>query len=353
MSAAASISRSAEVLVLERESQSGYHSSGRSAAYFAPAYGNEVVQLLTKLSTEDYLHPASYFDDQLLRPRASLFVARANQRQAIERMQAAQPRLERLDLRCHDASLLTAHCEHGLFDAEGGDLNVHAILQGYRRQLRQNGADLRVDAEVTAVTSLGHGWEVDCANGLSVRATKVVNAAGAWADDIGQLAGLPPLGLIPKRRTACLVQPQKDWNVEEWPMVINIDEEVYFKSEAGHLMVSPADETDTVPCDAQPEEIDVAVAIDRYQQIIDHPYAAPTHTWAGLRTFAPDRTLVVGPDPEARRFFLPAGQGGYGVQSAPAMARLATQMVLDQPIDKAVQPIVQRVRPNRLIKGES
>ena len=136
-------------------------------------------------------------------------------------------------------------------------------------------------------------------------------------------------------------------------MVINIDEEVYFKSEAGHLMVSPADETDTVPCDAQPEEIDVAVAIDRYQQIIDHPYAAPTHTWAGLRTFAPDRTFVVGPDPRLAGFYWLAGQGGYGVQSAPAMARLATQMVLDQPIDKAVQPIVQRVRPNRLIKGES
>ena len=134
---------------------------------------------------------------------------------------------------------LTEHCEHGLFDAEGGDLNVHAILQGYRRQLRQNGADLRVDAEVMAVTLLAQGWEVGCANGLTVRATKVVNAAGAWADDIGQLAGLPSLGLIPKRRTACLVQPQADWNVDEWPMLINIDEEVYFKSEAGQLMVSP------------------------------------------------------------------------------------------------------------------
>ncbi|NDG94028.1 MAG: FAD-binding oxidoreductase, partial [Gammaproteobacteria bacterium] len=237
LSAAASISQSAEVLVLERESHSGYHSSGRSAAYFAPAYGNEVVQLLTKLSTEDYLHPASYFDDQLLAPRASLFVARADQGQAVERMQAAQPRLEKLD---HDAMRrrvppLTARCEHGLFDAEGGDLNVHAILQGYRRQLRQKGADLRVDAEVIAVTSLGQGWEVACANGLTVRATKVVNAAGAWADAIGQLAGLSPLGLIPKRRTACLVQPQADWNVDEWPMVINIDEEVYFKSEAGQL----------------------------------------------------------------------------------------------------------------------
>ena len=355
LSAAAGISQSAEVLVLERESQSGYHSSGRSAAYFAPAYGNEVVQLLTKLSTEDYLHPASYFDDQLLTPRASLFVARADQRQAAERMQAAQPRLAKLDRDAMRRRVppLKEHCEHGLFDAEGGDLNVHAILQGYRRQLRQNGADLRVDAEVIAVTSLGQGWEVACANGLTVRATKVVNAAGAWADAIGQLAGLSPLGLIPKRRTACLVQPQADWNVDEWPMVINIDEEVYFKSEAGRLMVSPADETDTVPCDAQPEVIDVAIAIDRYQQIIDHPDAAPTHTWAGLRTFAPDRTFVVGPDPRLADFYWLAGQGGYGVQSAPAMARLAAQMVLDQPIDKAARPIVQRVRPNRLIEGDS
>ena len=314
-----------------------------------------MVQLLTKLSTEDYLHPASYFDDQLLAPRASLFVARANQGQAVERMQAAQPRLEKLD---HDAMRrrvppLTTHCEHGLFDAEGGDLNVHAILQGYRRQLRQKGADLRVDAEVIAVTSLGQGWEVACANGLTVRATKVVNAAGAWSDAIGQLAGLSPLGLIPKRRTACLVQPQADWNVDEWPMVINIDEEVYFKSEAGQLMVSPADETDTVPCDAQPEVIDVAIAIDRYQQIIDHPDASPTHSWAGLRTFAPDRTFVVGPDPRLDGFYWLAGQGGYGVQSAPAMARLAAQTVLDQPIDKAAQPILQRVLPHRLIKGES
>jgi D-arginine dehydrogenase len=269
-------------------------------------------------------------------------------------MQAALPRLERLDRDAMRRRIppLTAPCEYGLYDAEGGDLNVHAILQGYRRRLRQSGVDLCVDAEVMAVTPRGQGWEVACANGLMVRAAKVVNAAGAWADDIGQLAGLPPLGLIPKRRTACLVQPRTDCNVDEWPMVINIDEEVYFKSEAGQLMVSPADETDTVPCDAQPEEIDVAIAIDRFQQIIDHPDAAPTHTWAGLRTFAPDRTFVVGPDPRLEGFYWLAGQGGYGVQSAPAMARLATQMVLDQPIDKAVQPIVQRVLPNRLINGE-
>ena len=354
LSAAAGMSQSAQVLVIERESQPGYHSSGRSAAYFAPAYGNEVVQLLTKLSTEDYLNPAPYFEDQLLTPRASLFVARSNQWQAVEQMQSSQPRLERLDRDVMKFRVppLTAHCEHGLYDAEGGDLNVHAILQGYRRQLLRNGVDICVDAEVIAVNPLGQGWEVACENGLTVRASKVVNAAGAWADEIGKLAGLLPLGLIPKRRTACLVEPQSDWNVDEWPMVVNIDEEVYFKSEAGQLMVSPADETDTTPCDAQPEEIDIATAIDRYQQIVDHPDAAPTHKWAGLRTFAPDRTFVVGADPRLEGFYWLAGQGGYGVQSAPAMARLAAQMVLDQPIDKLVQPMVQRVLPNRLIKSE-
>ena len=159
LSAAAGISQSAEVLVLERESQPGYHSSGRSAAYFAPAYGNEVVQLLTTLSAEDYLHPAPYFDDQLLTPRASLFVARSNQWQAVERMQAALPRLERLDRDALTRRVppLTVHCEYGLYDAEGGDLNVHAILQGYRRRLRQNGVDLCVDAEVMAVTPRGQG----------------------------------------------------------------------------------------------------------------------------------------------------------------------------------------------------
>ena len=351
ISAAAELSECCKVLLLERESQAGYHSSGRSAAYFAPAYGNEVVQVLTRESTEDYQHPKDYFDDQLLEPRASLFVAEAKREDAIATMQKAQPWLQRLEGEALRDLVppLNASLSIGLLDPEGGDLNVHAILQGYQRKFRAHGGQLRFDAHVVAVEPIAAGWEVKLESGESIHAPMIVNAAGAWADPIASLAGLQGVGLQPKRRTACLVQPKSEWRTQSWPMVIDIDETVYFKHESGQLMVSPADETDSPPCDAQPEEIDVAIAIDRYQGVIDHGDAKPSHTWAGLRTFAPDRTFVVGPDPRAKGFFWLAGQGGYGVQSAPAMARLATQLVLGQPVSEAVEPVLHRVLPDRLL----
>jgi D-arginine dehydrogenase len=307
--------------------------------------------VLTRESTEDYQHPKDYFDDQLLEPRASLFVAEAKREDAIATMQKAQPWLQRLEGEALRDLVppLNASLSIGLLDPEGGDLNVHAILQGYQRKFRAHGGQIRFDAQVVAIESKSAGWEVKLESGESIHAPNIVNAAGAWADQIGSVAGLQGLGLQPKRRTACLVQPKPEWQTQSWPMVIDIDETVYFKHESGQLMVSPADETDSPPCDAQPEELDVAIAIDRYQRVIDHGDAKPSHTWAGLRTFAPDRTFVVGPDPRTEGFFWLAGQGGYGVQSAPAMARLATQLVLGQPISDAVKPVLHRILPDRLL----
>jgi len=351
ISAAAELSGRCKVLLLERESQPGYHSSGRSAAYFAPAYGNDVVQVLTRASTADFQHPADYFDDRLLEPRASLFVAETEREDAIETMQKVQPWLQRLEGEALRDLVppLNASLSIGLLDPDGGDLNVHAILQGYQRKFRAHGGQIRFDAQVVAIESKSAGWEVKLESGESIHAPNIVNAAGAWADQIASVAGLQGLGLQPKRRTACLVQPKPEWQTQSWPMVIDIDETVYFKHESGQLMVSPADETDSPPCDAQPEELDVAIAIDRYQRVIDHGDAKPSHKWAGLRTFAPDRTFVVGPDPRTEGFFWLAGQGGYGVQSAPAMARLATQLVLGQPISDAVKPVLHRILPDRLL----
>jgi D-arginine dehydrogenase len=351
ISAAAELSEHCKVLLLERELQPGYHSSGRSAAYFAPAYGNEVVQVMTRESASDYQYPADFFDDVLLLPRASLFVAEAERMDAIAAMQESHPWLCRLEgqaLRDLVPPLNVAFSV-GLLDPEGGDLNVHAILQGYQRKFRANGGRIRFDANVVAIKPSSAGWEVRLEQDESIQTSKIVNAAGAWADQIAFAANLKGLGLQPKRRTACLVKPKPEWGIQSWPMVIDIDETVYFKHESGQLMVSPADETNSPPCDAQPEELDVAIAIDRYQRLIDHGSATPSHTWAGLRTFAPDRTFVVGPDPRADGFYWLAGQGGYGVQSAPALARLATQLVLGKPTSEAVKPVLNRILPDRLL----
>jgi D-arginine dehydrogenase len=204
---------------------------------------------------------------------------------------------------------------------------VHELHQGYLRKFRARGGVLFNSMGVDGLDYANGGWNVT-ADKLRFSAPYVVNAAGAWADQIAALAGLSPVGLTPKLRTAALVPVPAALGVPKYPIVIDIAEQFYFKPDAGDLLVSPADETPVEPCDAQPDEFDIAVAIDRIEQVTTLQISRVTHRWAGLRTFAPDKTPVIGWDSRATGFFWLAGQGGYGIQTAPALSELAAASIL-------------------------
>jgi D-arginine dehydrogenase len=213
-----------------------------------------------------------------------------------------------------------------VIEDDAADVDVHALHQGYLRELRIRGGMLAVDTHVRQLLHRGGQWQVETQGGV-LRAPVLVNAAGAWADAVANCAGASPLGIQPCRRTAVLVELPENVRGSAWPMVIDIDETFYMKPDAGLLLISPADETPVEPSDVQPEEIDVATAIDRVENATSLKIRRVRKRWAGLRSFAPDRSPVIGFDPVLRGFFWFAGQGGYGIQTAPAAAKLAAALL--------------------------
>jgi D-arginine dehydrogenase len=218
-----------------------------------------------------------------------------------------------------------------LYEENARDIDVHALHQGYLRGFKAAGGVVRTDCEIRALQRDGGSWRVS-ASGGDFGADIVVNAAGAWADEIAGRAGVPAIGLVPKRRTALIVAAPDGVRPNAWPMVVDVDERFYLKPDAGRLLVSPADETPSPPCDAQPEDIDVAVCVDRIQRAFDLEVRRIENKWAGLRSFVADKTPVVGYDPDVPGFFWLAGQGGYGIQSAPALARMAAAILERRPV---------------------
>ncbi|MGK9170232.1 FAD-binding oxidoreductase [Inquilinus limosus] len=336
--AGASLARAAadgcRVLLLEREGQPGYHSSGRSAALFSETYGNAVVRALSTGSRDFFRSPPEDFAGFVLtRPRGAMHVGRPGQegtiRSRAEALAALVPSVREIGAAEAVARVpvLQPHRVAGaVFEPEALDIDTNGLLQGSLRGLRRRGGEVRTGAEVTALAPLpGGGWRIETAAG-PVEAGVVVNAAGSWADAIAALAGVAPVGLVPKRRTAFLFDAPGH-AVDEWPLVVDLDETFYFKPDAGKLLGSPADETPSPPCDAQPEEIDVAVAVDRIETATTLRIRRLTHRWAGLRSFVADKTPVLGFDPEAPGFFWCAGQGGYGFQTAPALAWLGAALL--------------------------
>ena len=341
--AGASLARAAadssRVLLLERESQPGYHASGRSAALFSETYGNAVVRALSTGSRDVLRAPPEDFAGFVLtRPRGAMHVGRPGQEDAIrgraEALAALVPSVREIgaaDATARFPVLQPQRVGGAVFEPEALDLDTNGMLQGSLRGLRRRGGEVRTGAEVTALTKLpGGGWRIDTTAG-AVEAGIVVNAAGSWADAIAALAGVAPVGLVPKRRTAFLFDVP-GYDVDGWPMVVDLDETFYIKPDAGKLLGSPADETPSPPCDAQPEEIDIAVAVDRIEGATTLQIRRLTHRWAGLRSFVADKTPVLGFDPAAPGFFWCAGQGGYGFQTAPAMARLGAALLRGDPI---------------------
>ncbi len=355
-SAAAELAAYAKVVLLEMEVQPGYHATGRSAAFFEAAYGNSVVRGITAASGHFYRAPPEGFTEAtLFRPRDCLFIGREDQLARLKAMQADSPSLQSVsaEVVCRQVPVLSAgYVAGGLCDDQGGDLDVDATLQGYLRLFRRRGGELACEQRVEAMHRVRGRWQLQCEE-ASFSAPIVVNAAGAWADSVAESARVGRLGIVPLRRTALLVDPPEGVDITDWPLVIDVDEEFYFKPDAAQLMISPADETPSDPCDAQPEMLDVATALRRFEKATGVQAHHVNHRWAGLRTFAPDRTFVAGFDPRTDGFFWLAGQGGYGVKSAPGMAYLTTALVtgsqLSEPF-RSVLEYTEDVAPERLIE---
>lgn len=339
-SAAYELAPYASVILLERERQPGYHTTGRSAAVFAPAYGNRVIRALTAASRAFYQARAGGLaEHSVLSPRGALFIARQDQAASLEQLHAETApqvrgleRLERQDVLARVPVLRQDYVASGLYDPSSMDMDVAAIHQGYLKGLRARGGELVVDAEVTRFATDCAPWRIETRAGR-FEAAVLVDAAGAWADHLARQAGVPPIGLVPKRRTALLFDTTFPI-ARDWPAVIDVDEQFYFKPESGRLLGSPADETPVVPSDVQPEELDVALAIDRIERAARFRVRHVARRWAGLRSFVADQTPVVGMEESVPGFFWLAGQGGYGIQTAPALARAAASLLVDGVLPK-------------------
>jgi D-arginine dehydrogenase len=357
-SVAAELAPQRRVLLLELEDQPGRHTTGRSAAMFFESYGNATVRGLTRASRAFLEQPPEGFADvPLMSPRAALFVAGPEAAPRLQDMLGSfqegtglkpLPREEAL----RQVPILRPEAvAAAALDDSGRDMEVAAILQGYLRLLRRAGAQVVLGAGEVALHRQSGQWTVDSRAGR-FQAPVIVNATGAWADVVARQAGARPVGLQPMRRTAMTIPAPEGHDTRHWPMVIDVDETVYFKPDAGQFLLSPANEDPMDPCDVAPEELDIAIAVDRFEALTTHPVRRIAHRWAGLRSFVADRAPVAGWDPQAESFFWLAGQGGYGIQMAPALARAAAALVLGQalPADIAAQGVTaDALSPRRLL----
>lgn len=342
------------VLLLEREAQPGYHSTGRSAAMFMEAYGTEQIQALTRASREFYESPPPGFcEHRLLEPRGCLYVANLEQQELLASSYAQNlangTEVHLLDPEAAVAMVpsLRGEAIAGAYHEPGAmDLDVHALHQGFLRGYRQAGGELRCNAELVEGCFADGLWHLHLADGSVLQARQVINAAGAWADQVARLCGVQPVGLQPCRRSAFTFEGPQEQAFAQWPAVIGVDESFYFKPDAGQLLGSPANADPVEPQDVMPEELDVAIGIYNIEALTTLTIRRPSHTWAGLRSFVADGDLVIGRDPQNPAFFWLAAQGGYGIQSAAGVSQLACALLLDQPLPASLHR--QGVEPQRL-----
>ena len=333
-SAAYELAAMGSVVVLERESAPGYHTTGRSAALYVERYGKPAIYALTRAS-RPFLEspPEGLAEHPLLTPRGRLWIGRPDQEKSLAAALAlpgSRPnRLRRIELDEALALVPVLRREYltaAVLDPDTMDIDVHALHQVFLKGLRGRGGEVVTDAEVTGLGWQGGQWEV-VTEGESYSAPVVVNAAGAWCDEVARLAGVRPLGLSPFRRTAFTFDPPEGARPSDWPSVSDVDERFYFKPESGRLMGSTAEETPLAPCDVRPEDRDVAEGVERIERATTMRIPRVARKWAGLRTFAPDRVPVVGMAPDAAGFFWLAGQGGNGIMTSPAMGRLSAALI--------------------------
>lgn len=325
----------ARVLLLEREAQPGYHSTGRSAALFSETYGPALVRKLSTASRAFLVEPPGDFTEHaLLTPRGLLMLGTDADRERIDALvaegQANGAAIERLaagDLPARVPILRPGIFAAGALEPAAMDMDVAALHQGFLRGLRQAGGAVANHAEVERIERGDGVWRVTTRRGAVYEAPVLVNAAGAWADVVAGQAGVAPLGLVPKRRTGVMIDLPAGTDPAGWPLTGDVTETFYFKPDAGRLMLSPADATPTAPQDAQPEIEDVAMVVERFMEVTTVEVERPGETWAGLRSFVADGAPVAGHAADAEGFFWLAGQGGYGIQTAVGMGRAACALL--------------------------
>ena len=336
VSAAYHLAPQARVVILEREHVAAYHTTGRSAALHSETYGSAEIRAITVASGRFYRNPpAGFTDHPLLTPRGALIAGRAEQQAATQKAAAEYARLvpsvrwlEPVEALRRQPLLKPEAAAGGAIFEEAEDMDVAAIHGGFLKGARAAGAVLRLNAEVTNLDRKDGRWMIRLRDGESVTAATIVNASGAWADVLAGLAGAAPVGLVPKRRTAFTFDAPPGLDLARLPMAIDFDETWYIKPEVGQFLGSPADETPSPPCDAQPEEMDIAIAVERIETATTLSIRRIKNKWAGLRSFVADKNLVVGHDPRVEGFFWLAGQGGYGIQTGEAAGRLAASLAL-------------------------
>jgi D-arginine dehydrogenase len=336
----AEIAAERRVLLIEAEDQCGFHSTGRSAAFWLESYGGATVAQLSKASRAFLDCPPGDFAERgFLRERGDLHLVGESIPdipEGIETRAVGRAELERM------LPGLRPRWQSAIFEPGCADIDVASLHAAYLRQMRRRGGQVETAARLESAESGGGEWTVRLADGSSVRSAILVSAAGAWADLVAQAAGVEPLGIAPKRRTMVQLRVGQS-GLRGLPLVDDSDGTFYFKGEGDRTVwLSPHDEIASDPCDSAPDEIDVATAIDRFQQVVDWPIEAVERKWAGLRSFAPDRIPVYGFDPAAPGFFWCAGQGGFGIQTAPAAAKMAAALLLGgkpDPIVASIDPV--------------
>lgn len=333
-SAGYELSVSGSTIIVEAESHPGYHSTGRSAALYTPNYGPDLVRLINKQSHAFlYSPPVGFTDHSLLSHRGMMTVALQDQRTEFEKkirdrgddvdVITAQEVMSRAPF-LRAEQVVGATYEEGVFD-----MDVHGLHQGYLKGFSRRGGELIVDSPVVSMQWLGNHWVVNTGSRV-VQARIVVNAAGAWADEIGRMAGAKSIGLIPRRRTAALIDMPVNINLDKVPALDFMGCENYMKPEKNHLMISPGDESPVAAHDIQPDDLDVAILVDWVESVTQINVSKINHQWAGLRSFVGDGNPVVGFDSGNEHFFWLAGQGGYGIMMAPTLAVVTAQLVTNR-----------------------
>lgn len=351
ISAAARIAEDASVTVLEAEPQLGYHATGRSAAIFIRNYGNATLRALNALSGRFFDDPAEVSERPLLKRRGELLLAGETELEDLDAYAAGSDGLDRLT--AEEAVELVPILRPGpiaaaLLERDAQDIDVDLMLQGFVRLLKARGGRVVTGAQVAEMRRGTGIWQIRTENGDLHSAPIVVNAAGAWAGQIARIAHALPIPLSPCRRSAALLPAPEGYDIETWPLFGSISETWYAKPDAGKLMVSPADEDPVHPHDAWADDMVLAEGLHRYECAVTVPVTRIEANWAGLRTFAADRTPVVGADPVSEGFFWLAGQGGYGIQTAPALAEITAALCMGA-VPVHLQNLTESLSPARFL----
>ncbi len=349
---AAALGEGRKVLVLEQERDLAYHSTGRSAAIYIRNYGNGPIRALNEASGPMFKAESEYFPHPLLTPRGILDIADSARAHEIGKLAAISVGVEEIsaDAAIAKVPLLSPdYVKAAAFEADAQDIDVHALHQGWLKKAKGQGASVLTGQEVLRAEHANGCWKVETKD-HQITAKLIVNAAGAWADEIARRCNVAPVGLQPLRRSMAVLPVPDGYDAAHWPLVDEVTEDFYFKPDGGRLFVSPCDEDPVDPHDAFADDMVLAEGLHRFEQAVNMEVTRVERSWAGLRTFAPDRSPVVGFDGGTEGFFWLAGQGGYGIQTAPALSKFAAELAENRTPE--LHHLVEPLSPTRFNEGK-